>query len=267
MMKTKAKETPEAYVDHSLPSTLEATEILKPTMNKRHYQDLLDMKRNRSETDRLQSRLFYFIGLSLSLLFCIVVINWKTYERGDILDLGNLEADFEDIMEVPISEQPPPPPPKEMQTAVIVEVSDEEIIEDLEIQLDVEMTEEAAVEEHNIDFTMEPVEEEKVEEIFQIVEQYPQPEGGMSTFYQYVANNIEYPPKARRLGVSGIVFCQFVVEKDGRISNIKVIKGIGAGCDEEAVRVLEGAPDWTPGKQRGRTVRVYMTVPIRFILK
>ena len=268
MMNTKTNKKAIDQAEHSLPMTLEATEMLKPSFNGRVYKDLMAVKKERAEKERLQSRLFYFIGLSISLLMCLIVINWKTYEQTGIMDLGTLETDFDDMMEIPISEQPPPPPPKDMQTAVIVEVADEEIIEEIDFEVDVEMSEGDVVEQHNIDFTVEITEEkEEIEEIFQIVETYPEPAGGMSTFYTYVSENLSYPPKAARLNVSGIVFLQFVVEKDGQITNIKVIKGIGAGCDEEAVRVLEGAPDWKPGRQRGRNVRVYMTVPIRFVLK
>lgn len=268
IMKTKAKQELHDHVDHSLPRTLEATEMLKPSFSKRLFQDLMNVKKNRADSERLISRMSYFIGLSVSLLACIVVINWKTYDRLELIDLGQVEADFDDLMEVPISEQPPPPPPKEMQTAVIVEVSDEELIEEIEFQVDAEMTEEAQVEDHNIDFTVEAtVEEESVEEVFTIVETYPAPVGGFQSFYEYVAKNIQYPAQARRLSIEGMVFVQFVVEKDGAITNIQVLKGIGAGCDKEAVRVLENAPPWKPGKQRGRNVRVYMTVPIRFILQ
>jgi protein TonB len=86
----------------------------------------------------------------------------------------------------------------------------------------------------------------------------------MEDFYKYVSKNIEYPKQARRMGIEGKVFVQFVVDKDGSLSDVKVIKGIGAGCDEEAIRVLKESPKWTPGKQRGRPVRVRMSLPIFF---
>ena len=141
-----------------------------------------------------------------------------------------------------------------------------EVLEEIEFELDMEVTEETRVEEVVIDYNAEAMEEEKVEEIFNIVEDQPVPEGGMKAFYTYIAENIHYPNAARRMDVTGRVFLNFVVEKDGSLTDIKVVKGIGAGCDEEAVRVLAGAPNWKPGKQRGRPVRVYMTVPIRFVL-
>ena len=112
----------------------------------------------------------------------------------------------------------------------------------------------------------EAPEEEEVDEIFTIVEDQPTPSGGMSAFYQYVAKKLKYPAQARRMGIEGKVFVQFVVDKDGSLTEVKAVKGIGAGCDEEAVRVINGAPKWKPGKQRGRAVKVRMILPITFKL-
>lgn len=103
-------------------------------------------------------------------------------------------------------------------------------------------------------------------EIFTVVEELPGFEGGMDAFYQYVAKEIRYPLQERQMGVEGRVDVQFVVEKDGSLSDIKVIKGIGPGCDDEAVRVMENAPLFKPGTQRGMPVRVRMVVPIVFQL-
>jgi protein TonB len=255
-------------VEEGLPQSLEANELLtNKRLTKNRYQDLINIKRNRSESDSRNIKMFFFLGLSLSLLLVSTAINWKTYERGDLVDLGMIDTEFDDLIEVPVSEQPPPPPPAEKQPLVITEVSDEEIIEDIEINLDVEMTEETELEELNMDFTAEPPAEEVVEEVFTVVEQWPTPEGGMQAFYDYVANEMEYPAAARRLGIEGMVFVRFVVEKDGSITDVTIVRGIGAGCDEEALRVVKNAPSWNPGKQRGRAVRVLMTVPIRFVLK
>ncbi|MCK5701162.1 MAG: energy transducer TonB, partial [Cyclobacteriaceae bacterium] len=77
---------------------------------------------------------------------------------------------------------------------------------------------------------------------------------------------LKYPAQARRMGIEGKVFVQFVVDKDGTLTEVTAVKGIGAGCDQEAVRVIEGAPKWKPGKQRGRSVKVRMILPITFKL-
>jgi TonB family protein len=103
-------------------------------------------------------------------------------------------------------------------------------------------------------------------EVFSAVEEQPEFEGGMPAFYKYVGSEIKYPLQARQKGVEGRVDVQFVVEKDGSLSDVKAIKGIGAGCDSEAVRVVQNAASFKPGSQRGRPVRVRMAISIIFKL-
>jgi TonB family protein len=103
-------------------------------------------------------------------------------------------------------------------------------------------------------------------EIFDIVEDQPAPVGGMAEFYKYIGTNMKYPKQARSLGIEGRVFVQFIVDKEGNLTKVVAVKGIGAGCDEEAVRVIENAPKWNPGKQRGETVNVRMILPITYKL-
>ena len=89
---------------------------------------------------------------------------------------------------------------------------------------------------------------------------------GYSGFYRYVAKYLRYPSEARRHNVEGKVFVQFIVDRDGSMTDIKVVRGLGYGCDEEVLRVLKNAPEWEPGKQRGEPVRVIMILPITFKL-
>lgn len=103
-------------------------------------------------------------------------------------------------------------------------------------------------------------------DVFTVVEEQPEYEGGMEAFYTYVGNEMKYPLEAQQRGVEGRVDVQFVVEKDGSLSNISAIKGIGAGCEEEAIRVVQNASSFKPGTQRGRPVRVQMLMPIIFKL-
>lgn len=109
-----------------------------------------------------------------------------------------------------------------------------------------------------------PIKEEN--EVFTIVEQSAQPLGGMIEFYQYVAQSMKYPKQARKLGIEGRVFVEFVVDKHGNLTEVKALKGIGAGCDAEAVRTISNAPPWKPGKQRGKAVKQKIVLPISFKL-
>jgi protein TonB len=103
-------------------------------------------------------------------------------------------------------------------------------------------------------------------QIFTSVEQVPEFAGGLEKFGAYLGKNIRYPAVARENNVQGRVICTFVVERDGSLTDIKVVRGIGSGCDEEAIRVLKNSPKWKPGIQNGRPVRVQYSVPISFTL-
>ena len=102
--------------------------------------------------------------------------------------------------------------------------------------------------------------------VYQIVEQMPQYTGGEEAMMKYVAENIKYPQAAKDKNIGGRVFVSFVIEKDGSVNEVKVMRGIGGGCDEEAVRVIKGMPKWKPGMQKGKPVRVNYMMPINFKL-
>lgn len=90
--------------------------------------------------------------------------------------------------------------------------------------------------------------------------------GGQDAMIAYIGKELEYPREAMDKGIQGTVYVTFVVETDGRIDGVKMLRGIGSGCDEEAVRVVRGMPKWMPGRQRGKEVRVQYNLPIRFKL-
>jgi protein TonB len=215
------------------------------------------------QADLLSKRgLFFSIGLSLALALSLMAFEWKQYDNQvDLLTVKSTN-NFEEMLEVPLTEQLPPPAAV-VQQPQIIEVPDEEEIKlDLNVNFDVEAP---RIEVPNqIGIAEAPAEE--VEEIFTIVEESASPVGGMPAFYEYLVENMKYPPQARRLGVEGKVLMQFVVDKNGNISDVKVMKGIGAGCDEEAIRVMQKAPAWSPGKQRGKAVKQRCIVPISFKL-
>lgn len=104
------------------------------------------------------------------------------------------------------------------------------------------------------------------EERYTVVEELPQYEGGMDAFYSFIQNAIRYPAEAREAGIEGIVEVGFSIERDGTVSQVHAINGIGRGCDAEAVRVVKAIQAFTPGSQRGRSVRVQMLLPIEFKL-
>lgn len=209
---------------------------------------------------------FFEIGLIVALLVVFAAFEYKSYDKTTInLVQRTVDNTPEEI--VPITEQkvkppPPPPPPKQVTQIKIVE-DDVEVDDD--IDLDVEANDETVVEEY-----IPPEEEDeniKEDEIFTVVESMPQFPGGMGALMKYLAENIKYPPLAKESGIQGRVFINFVVEPDGSISHVKVLRGIGGGCDEEAVRVVEAMPNWKAGMQRGKPVRVSYNLPVKFTLQ
>ena len=103
-------------------------------------------------------------------------------------------------------------------------------------------------------------------EVYQSVDEMPGFPGGEEKLMEFFTKNIEYPKEAREAGIQGRVFVGFVIEKDGSISNVKVLRGIGHGCEEEAVRVVKSMPNWKPGKLYGEVVRVSYQIPVNFKL-
>lgn len=108
--------------------------------------------------------------------------------------------------------------------------------------------------------------EDQSGEVYTVVEELPQFPGGVEALFKYLASEIKYPKEAIEKGVEGQVSVQFVIERDGSISDVQAVKGIGAGCEDEAIRALQSAPSFKPGSQRGRTVRVRRVIPIIFQL-
>ena len=223
------------------------------------------MEAKKSEKADLTKKtaLFFSIGLLFTMSVIVMAFEWKSYD--DKLDLLTNKSTntFEEMLEVPPTEQPPPPAPVIQQPQIVEVPDEEEIKEDLNIKFDVEVTEDTKVEAVTV-VAEEPKEE--VDEIFSVVEETATPKGGLPAFYKYVGEKMKYPAQARRMGVEGRVFVQFVIGKDGSINDVKIIKGIGAGCDEEASRVMQSAPSWNPGKQRGKPVKQRYTLPIIFKL-
>ncbi len=209
--------------------------------------------------------IFFEIGLIVALLIVFAAFEYKSYDKITI-DLA--QSAVEDIPEeiIPITEQkvkpPPPPPPKAVTQIKIVE-DDVEVEEDIDIDVDADEDMEM------MEYIPPEDDEEEIaeEEIFTVVESMPEFPGGMGELMKYLATNIKYPPLAKESGIQGRVFINFVVEPDGAISNVKVLRGIGGGCDEEAVRVVESMPKWKPGKQRGKPVRVSYNLPVKFTLQ
>ena len=226
------------------------------------------MEEKKSPRANLENKKLMFtqIGLIISLAVAWMVFEFKSYDKQEIDPslLRQTEVVEEEMVEITKQEEQKPQPvevPK--QTTQLEIVQDDVEVEDIEINADVDQNE--VIEE----YVAPEVEEEEVveQEIFQIVEEMPAFPGGEQKLMEFVAKNVKYPQIARESGIQGRVFVSFVVEPDGSVSNVKVLRGIGGGCDEEAIRVVKSLPKWKPGKQRGKAVRVSYMLPVNFKLQ
>ena len=179
-----------------------------------------------------------------------------------------LVVEDEEMIEVTFREETPPPPapePPAPETVLsdVIEIKDNtEEVETVDFSAEDDASQRVVVQAP----VAAPVEEEEEQQIFVVVEKMPEFPGGEEAMRRYLARNIRYPLIAQENGIQGRVICQFVVNADGKIVDVQVVRGVEASLDAEAVRVIQSMPSWTPGKQGGKSVRVKYTLPIRFKL-
>lgn len=208
----------------------------------------------------------YKVGWLIAVAFVIIIFLIFGHNNSNQSSEGNTE-NVQEAVNTQISIE-------QKSNAKLVLQSDLEIIDEgtedltmdqnniIEEEVVTPMFEEEIVEE---DLTPKTEEEDfSKQRIYDIVEKMPSFQGGEVELMDYIAQNIRYPQEALESGIHGRVFVSFVVEPNGNISNVKVLRGIGYGCDEEAVRVVKTMPKWTPGERRGKPVRVAVTIPVNF---
>lgn len=213
--------------------------------------------------------LFLEIGMVVILAAVLVAFNLRTYEK-EIKEVSTrtVADEIEDqIIQTQEEETPPPPPeePEVVATDLTIVENDAELTNEVGI-INAEDNANKAQEE----FTKVEVEQEEEveeEEIFLVVEEDAEFPGGLEALSKYLAENIKYPQLAKENNITGRVFVSFVVEKNGSVGNIKILRDIGGGCGAEAVRVVKAMPKWKPGKQRGKPVRSQFNLPVNFDLQ
>jgi protein TonB len=215
------------------------------------------------EKDKL---VYVLMGLVFVLSLVYVALEWTEREvtKYEVTDTEFLFEEEVDIQQTSQETPPPPPPPAVQEVEVLNVVEDN--VETESIEVNTEDDKEAEV---VIAAPVEaPVEEEEEEVVFVVVESMPEFPGGQQALFKYLSENVKYPVIAQENGIQGRVICQFVVNKDGSIVDVEVVRSGGdPSLDKEAVRVIKTMPKWKPGKQRGKPVRVKYTVPVNFKLQ
>ncbi len=233
-------------------------------------------KKNPKVDLQKNSSLYFVIGLSLILFFSWQAIEWKTYKKT--FDYEMLDINEEDDEEIPITQQiktPPPPPPPAPPAAQVIEIVEDEeeveesIIESTETDNDeIIEVDDVSIEEDDLDVDVpfaviedvpifpgcESVSKDKMRDCFQ------------EKIDKHIKRNFRYPEVAMELGIQGRVFVTFIIDKDGSITNI-LMRGPDKNLEKEAHRIISVLPKMTPGKQRGRAVRVPFSIPINFRLQ
>ncbi len=203
--------------------------------------------------------IFVEIGMVVSLLLLILAFRANIQRAGD-MEIQSVEQEvvqMEEILQTKQIVKPPPPP----RPPVPVEVPNDEIIDDDDLDLDASLDIDEPLANLPPPPPPEEEEEEPEPEIFVVVEEMPELIGGLGE----IQKKIRYPEMARKAGVEGRVILQFIVDENGNVTEPAVVRGIGAGCDREALRVVRQAK-FKPGRQRGKAVKVKMSLPITFKL-
>lgn len=227
------------------------------------------MERKKSKKADLENKkgMYVQIGLVVTLSVILIGFEWTTKEKEDTDTSMVSSIAMED--EMVVTRRNPPPEPKKIElpkVAEVLEIVEDDIeIEDFDFDMEVD-------DETDYVFTMitDDGEEEVAEEqIFYIVEDMPTFNGGDPAveFRNYISKNLEYPEIAAENGISGKVIVQFAVNAQGRVVDAVILRSVDPALDKEAIRVVMGSPPWTPGKQRGKAVKVMFTFPINFVLQ
>lgn len=229
------------------------------------------METIKSNKADLENKKFIFreIGLIIALIIIFLAFNLKSHDRNTLdIEAREFESITEEMVPVTMQETKPPAPPA-INKAIKINIVENNVEIETEIEINAEIDQETYFEDYTPTLSFEEEEEEIIaeEEIFVVVESMPSFPGGMNKLMVYLQNNIHYPQLAKDLGIQGRVFVTFVIEKNGSVNDVMLLRGIGGGCDEEAIRVVKNMPKWIPGSQRNIPVRVQYNLPINFKLQ
>ena len=225
------------------------------------------MKPKKSQKADLEGKrtIFIQIGMIVALSLIFFAFEIKSYDNIEIEWDTREGVDMIEEIIIQTEQKLKPPIPKPLPQITILNIVDDDFEVKDEISIDVEIDEGTKIDVYiPVDIDDEKLPED---EIFRVVEEEPSFPGGEIARIKFLQQNIKYPQWARERGIQGAVYITFVVEPDGSISNVSLLRGIGGGCDEEAIRVIESMPRWNAGKQWGRAVRVQFNMPIKFTLQ
>ncbi|MCL2301761.1 MAG: energy transducer TonB [Lentimicrobiaceae bacterium] len=218
----------------------------------------------------LEKRKNTYLLIGFVVTLALVYASFELFATNDLatnLGMQDEEAIFvmdEDVIATDPT-PPPPPPPVQQQQEIILQLVEDNIKVNTDFDL---LSSDFDLDEAIADYVPIEIVEEEVDNAppLRFVEEMPEPIGGFEAMYAFLQQNLRYPEVARNNGISGQVFIEFVVERDGSISNVRVLVGVYPELDQEAVRVVRMMPKWKPGRQMGKPVRTFYQIPIRFTI-
>ncbi len=227
------------------------------------------MERKKAENADLERRkgMYLQVGLVVVLSIILIAFEWTSKPDGGPRQDMVQQIEYENEMMVTRRQEPPKeePKPEQPKVAEVLDIVEDDVeIDDFDFDMEVD-------EDTEYDFTAVTDDEEEIdeEEVFYIVEDMPTFNGGKPAieFRKYIAQNLEYPEIAAENGISGRVIVQFAVNSNGKVVDAVVVRSVDPALDKEAIRVVMSSPRWSPGKQRGKAVKVLFTFPINFVLQ
>ena len=226
----------------------------------------MDLKKSPKASLEDKKMFFLLMGFVMVLSLVYIGLEWT---ESEVTVYENVNTDFlvEDELDViqTSQDQPPPPPPPPAPEVVEVLNVVENDVQTASIEINTEDDKNKVVIVNAP--VAAPVVEEEDNVVFQVVETMPSFPGGDADLFKFLSTNVKYPVIAQENGIQGRVICQFVVNKDGTIVDVEVVRSVDPSLDKEAIRVIKSMPKWSPGKQRGKPVRVKYTLPVNFKLQ
>ncbi len=226
----------------------------------------MEEKKSKKANLELNRGTYFLMGLAIALGFLFIGFELSNTEVN-VLEIDESAGVVEEEVMVEITRQyipPPPPPPQTVQADLIQIVEDNTLEEDVEFESIEDDPEEAVIQNYGDEFG-EDYDPEG--EVFVVVEEMPSFPGGEAAMQAFIKKNLKFPQIALENGIQGRVICSFVVDGKGHITGAEVIRSVDPNLDKEALRVINLMPDWKPGKQQGKAVRVRYTLPVVFRLQ
>ncbi|HSF55431.1 MAG TPA: energy transducer TonB [Algoriphagus sp.] len=222
----------------------------------------MELKKNPgSDLSRWYGPIFN-LGLIFSVASVLVAFEWKSKDEKDLLDLTGTNTNWDTDI-IPITIQTPPPPKTPPLQVPQLKVMDDKIEIEDDILIDINISEKEEISEIKLEG---PPIIETASEILDFTEVKAQFQGGMDAWYTYLRKHLTYPKQAQKLGIEGTVLLRFVINTDGSIQDVEVVRSVDPFLDKAAMEVIQNSPTWKSALHHGRPVRSRMTIPIKFKL-